>query len=506
MQNSTAVENPDASSSVAAVNTTGMGQLGDATKDKMFDKNYGDSRKRQPEDIVYMKEFDQVKRERLDTVKDTDYVDNDINSQVATHSDAKESLINPPSIDHNTTKSEKTSNLEPSPLTRQTIGNKMSQQQQPSPQAGNLQQSYPPNYPYNPAAYPHMAMPGYPPSGYMPYPAMHGMGFVMPPQPGSYYPTMYNPYLVPHPQQTQMLQENMNSKENSIEEAGDQKSETATDEDKTKSENIGPVEILPKPATADEKDNVNEKEHLPSDVTAASNTQSQQNQNHQNNVYGQLHHNMMFPAQNMMHPAMYMNPAASYMANRPFPVLSPPYGGIPYPPGAYGLPGSMLGTMNPMQLRPGIRLSLACDVEQLSDYQILVRQQLEVFEAGTEDIESNTQGRKKPVVLGQVGLRCRHCSSLPLRARGRGAVYYPAKLQGIYQAAQNMAGSHLCEACQHIPISIRDEIRKLRDRRDNASGGKQYWADGCRALGIYETDNGLKIGPPQQVNQSKNVM
>lgn len=141
----------------------------------------------------------------------------------------------------------------------------------------------------------------------------------------------------------------------------------------------------------------------------------------------------------------------------------------------------------------GISLALACDVEQLSEYQILVRQQLELFEATQEDVESNTQGRKKPVSLGQVGLRCRHCAALPLRARGRGSVYYPFKLSGIYQASQNMSASHLCQSCQHIPPQIKAELKSLRERRDNASGGKRYWADGCRAQGVVETESGLKL-------------
>ena len=145
--------------------------------------------------------------------------------------------------------------------------------------------------------------------------------------------------------------------------------------------------------------------------------------------------------------------------------------------------------------KKGIPLALQFDHEQLSDYQILVRQNLELFEASTEDVESNTQGRKKQVLLGQVGLRCRHCCALPLRVRGRGAVYYPSKLQGIYQAAQNMAGSHLGNACQQIPLPLKQELAQLRQRRDNASGGKKYWADGCKALGVYETEAGLRLGP-----------
>mmetsp|Transcript_25579 Transcript_25579/g.53263 ORF Transcript_25579/g.53263 Transcript_25579/m.53263 type:complete len:152 (+) Transcript_25579:3-458(+) len=130
-----------------------------------------------------------------------------------------------------------------------------------------------------------------------------------------------------------------------------------------------------------------------------------------------------------------------------------------------------------------------------AEYQTLIRQQLEIFVAGPEDVESNTQGRKKQVVMGQAGIRCIHCSPYPLRARSRGAVYYPTKLNGVYQAAQNMAQSHLCQACLNIPPGLKEEIRRLRERRSNATGGKQYWADGCRALGLFEADHGLRLGP-----------
>lgn len=133
-------------------------------------------------------------------------------------------------------------------------------------------------------------------------------------------------------------------------------------------------------------------------------------------------------------------------------------------------------------------------VGHLSEYQIMVRQQLELFEATANDIECNIQGRKKPVILHQVGLRCFHCSFMPIRSRGRGAVYYPAKLHGVYQAAQNMALSHLITTCPQILPKMKDELNRLRERRDNANGGKQYWADGCRALGVMETEHdGLRF-------------
>ena len=74
---------------------------------------------------------------------------------------------------------------------------------------------------------------------------------------------------------------------------------------------------------------------------------------------------------------------------------------------------------------------------------------------------------------------------------------------GIYQAAQNMAGSHLCQSCQQIPIHIKQELQRLRQKRDNANGGKQYWSDGCKALGVYETDQGLRFLGAKQDDDDK---
>ena len=135
----------------------------------------------------------------------------------------------------------------------------------------------------------------------------------------------------------------------------------------------------------------------------------------------------------------------------------------------------------------------SCDDDSLSAYQCLVRKQIELFDAKDEDVESNAQGRNKPIIPGQVGIRCRHCSRIPPRHRTRGATYYPAKLNGLYQAAQNMASAHLCNHCQLIPDALRQELIILRDRKSSAGGGKQYWADGVRVLGVVETNDILRF-------------
>ena len=138
-------------------------------------------------------------------------------------------------------------------------------------------------------------------------------------------------------------------------------------------------------------------------------------------------------------------------------------------------------------------LYMTCDDDSLSEYQCLVRKQIELFEARQEEVESNAKGRNKPIVLGQVGIRCRHCSMLPPRQRTRGAMYYPAKLNGLYQAAQSMASGHFCYHCHHIPDDIRQELLVLKERKSSAGGGKKYWGDGVRVLGVYEGEDGLRF-------------
>lgn len=133
------------------------------------------------------------------------------------------------------------------------------------------------------------------------------------------------------------------------------------------------------------------------------------------------------------------------------------------------------------------------DVHHLSKYQCLIRKQLEFFAAKRENAVFSVQGRKKPIRVGQVGIQCRHCCHLPHRTRGRGAVYYPVNLAGVYQAVQNMATVHLNQHCAEIPCEVRNELKSLRGKRDESAstGGKYYWTSKCEDVGIKEYADGI---------------
>jgi hypothetical protein len=147
----------------------------------------------------------------------------------------------------------------------------------------------------------------------------------------------------------------------------------------------------------------------------------------------------------------------------------------------------------PTMISSTVMIYSESDVYHLSKYQCLIRRQLEFFASRPEDTTFSVQGRKKHIRIGQVGIQCRHCCHLPHRLRGRGAVYYPVKLSGVYQVVQNMATVHLIQHCNEIPSEIRDELTSLRGNREDSAtgGGKYYWTSKCSDAGVMEKEDGL---------------
>jgi hypothetical protein len=139
-------------------------------------------------------------------------------------------------------------------------------------------------------------------------------------------------------------------------------------------------------------------------------------------------------------------------------------------------------------------LSLPTDSENLSEYQCLLRQQIVLFTVGSADIECSAQGRNKPIVLGQVGTLCRYCAKLKPGLRPSGAVYFPAKLSGLYQASQNMAINHFSNNCQSIPEPLRQRLLQLKERKSTVlGGGKTFWANCAKVIGVIEQGDQLRF-------------
>ena len=138
-------------------------------------------------------------------------------------------------------------------------------------------------------------------------------------------------------------------------------------------------------------------------------------------------------------------------------------------------------------------LFMSDDETKLSSYQILLRQQIEAFVASEDDVTSHARGRNKPITLGQVGIRCRHCSHTTWNRREKGSAYFPHTLKGLYQAAQNMGSSHFNDPmCLKMPAEIQKQFTVTIACKSNVGSGKHYWAESARKLGLVDTDRGIR--------------
>ena len=135
------------------------------------------------------------------------------------------------------------------------------------------------------------------------------------------------------------------------------------------------------------------------------------------------------------------------------------------------------------------------DALKLSSHQVLLRHQIEAFKAAEEDISTHTRGRNKPIMLGQVGIRCRHCAHLPVSHRQKGSTYFPASLLGLYQAAQNMSTTHMqCGLCNEMPDMIKHQFAQLLSTKVASSGaGRPFWAESAKKLGLMDTEDGIRF-------------
>ena len=149
------------------------------------------------------------------------------------------------------------------------------------------------------------------------------------------------------------------------------------------------------------------------------------------------------------------------------------------------------------------------DPQYLAPIHCFVRKHVEIFAATEQDLSAPAPGRKKPVVLGQVGLRCVHCAGLPFKQRVKRAICFPPSVAGVYHAVSNMKFDHfkICrgmpqearaefERVSSTPVSSTEEKRtkgdiKSRPRVSNSTA--QYYKDSAFRMGLCDTAEGIRF-------------
>ena len=140
-------------------------------------------------------------------------------------------------------------------------------------------------------------------------------------------------------------------------------------------------------------------------------------------------------------------------------------------------------------------LAMPTDSDSLSDRQCYVRSEMvEIFAATEKDVSARHSKGAQKLVVGQVGIRCVHCSHLRPRDRAERAVCYPSSISRIYQTVADMQRFHF-EQCREIPNEIRKIYKSLKTTRPRGVGSPQtYWVQSAKLLDLVDTEDGIRFG------------
>ena len=140
-------------------------------------------------------------------------------------------------------------------------------------------------------------------------------------------------------------------------------------------------------------------------------------------------------------------------------------------------------------------LAMASDKDWLTPLHCFVRAQcVEVFCATTQDVATPSKGKRKPIQIGQIGIRCPHCHTDSAGAghRERGSVYYPTTISSIYNATMNLLQRHL-HSCSAVPEDIMHRYQTLKSDDARSGTSKKYWVESALSLGLVDTANGIRF-------------
>eukprot|EP00557_Chaetoceros_sp_GSL56_P001211 CAMPEP_0176490626 /NCGR_PEP_ID=MMETSP0200_2-20121128/7974_1 /TAXON_ID=947934 /ORGANISM="Chaetoceros sp., Strain GSL56" /LENGTH=792 /DNA_ID=CAMNT_0017887951 /DNA_START=648 /DNA_END=3026 /DNA_ORIENTATION=+ len=150
-------------------------------------------------------------------------------------------------------------------------------------------------------------------------------------------------------------------------------------------------------------------------------------------------------------------------------------------------------------------LATPSDAQYLNPVHCFVRKNVEVFIANEKDVAAPAPGRKKPIMLGQVGIRCIHCQNLPPKYRVKRAICYPPTIASLYHAVSNMKFDHY-GACKGLTPQERQSFSDLKaassrkigaggntSHRNSASLARYYQQSARSELGLYDTEHGIRV-------------
>ena len=170
----------------------------------------------------------------------------------------------------------------------------------------------------------------------------------------------------------------------------------------------------------------------------------------------------------------------------------------------------------PTMANLAIPLASPSDSDILSPLQCYIRAHcVEYFEATLSDVSPSRlsadfknssksqqqRGRRSPIVLGRIGIRCVYCKHCPYNLRASQSTSFPSNLDKIYSAVVMWQCRH-APHCREMPKHVREHLSTLKRGGGNGlTGGtsrNELWSTSARDLGFANTDNGIRFLPPDR--------
>ena len=157
------------------------------------------------------------------------------------------------------------------------------------------------------------------------------------------------------------------------------------------------------------------------------------------------------------------------------------------------------------EIKEPMPLAMPSDKEFLTPLHCFVRRYcVEVFTASEKDVSTPSKGKRKPIQVGQLGIRCPHCRSVDGKQPERGSVYYPTSISSIYNATMNLLQRHL-HNCSSVPADIMRRYETLKGDDARSGTSKRYWIESSIRLGLVDTHAGIcfsELRPPPSLSTS----
>jgi hypothetical protein len=87
---------------------------------------------------------------------------------------------------------------------------------------------------------------------------------------------------------------------------------------------------------------------------------------------------------------------------------------------------------------------------------------IEAFGAVEEDLNLPLNGRTKPSLVGQVGLRCKWCKDKPFQICEQLCLICPDTISSIYNGAYQMLRMHF-DLCQIVQEDVKKKVALLKN-------------------------------------------